>query len=1004
MTMNETVHSTDHATNNNEGRQHENTVMGNAFKELAQKLTNKKEEITTSNISEVLKNRGVIGESKTADVVSFPFERTEEAQQELGREVGVEVKKIIEEYAWNKGGISPIGDTISHMTTEKPGSMENSPISYRPPEKASEEAPPIAYRSPDGIVVPTREHPDEKQNADAPSQEAPIANEELGRSFLYDETIVRINKEVEEIRRKAKEATAQLRDHTKDASEPQKMLRQADERMSELNKERTEHIKNKIRNASIEEVRAIKEAAHKVLMNPAEKYKTEAVDALQAADDRIKELELAGKMGEASEAATPRAETTQKTAPEKQSPQEELVRRIGVEEANLINDARDRALIERMCRERGIEVSPSDTRDDIFKKLKARWDAGLLGEQKRETETELEKLSREDKTPETRARMEELEKNLAALDSVEISSEERKVRDAVAPVSSQHETIIPENQEGIAAPKEEVLNPFEKAITKIRSEDPKRAERLLAAIGASPEQKERIEKLLGATQTFTEKTEAIEKEKNSWVVERALKIGDWYRRLPLKYKLAAATVFMSSASVVGALGGAGIGMIMGAVFVGSTGQRFLGSLAMFVTVEGMLTKRSLARNEEEKKIMGVRMNVILGALAGSGVFLGGKLLGDYLSSGGEHVAEVTPPPSPQVPVVPAPETLDLNAKEVFDSVQEKIKAAIPLPHEEMAAANNSIMTPGNELIGHAAAAESTSSIMTPGNELFGHAADKMIETSYAVHGGDNLWNIIKEKIPEIQGLDGEGRQSNAIANIIEQIKKDPESFGITSGNVDTLSAGDTIDLEKVREVLDTTKISVGGHETSIIERAIGLTDIEASHIMENNAKISAWHTAHPDTLLTTETVDKILSGTIDSAAETNTLSEITKDYILNMPDTGGRTIEQLSAEALSLDTDAVLHAYVQTMFGSMGTNGERSVDWLDFKGRAVSEVVSKKFDALPVGEEGAVQKFGIDSPSAVDKLKGYLKLLVDKSGMNPNPGESVEHFSKRTISAIISKK
>lgn len=598
-------------------------------------------------------------------------------------------------------------------------------------------------------------------------------------------------------------------------------------------------------------------------------------------------------------------------------------------------------------------------------------------------------------------RIEELEntlRNPAKLNQQEINN----ARDVETPSVEAHlntgvNTTTPDSATHTKATGEIIPNLFEKSITRIRSEDPARAERLLATIGASPEQKERIEKLLGATETQTQKVEQdIEKlkAKDPRVVEQLLKIGEWYRTVPLKKKLIASAFLIGGASFLAASGGAGAAMIATAALTGSGFQRFLGGLAVAATVEGVLTKQSLARNEEEKKIMGVRMNVILGALAGSGVFLGGKLLGDYLSthSGGETGSGADEKITGQVKVPPAtPEHIPrVETQNMYEAAQKEIHQAIPLPHE--------------------AAAETANSIMTPNNEIISHAANKIVEADYLVHGGDNLWNIIKEKIPEIQGLDGEGRQSNAIANIIEQIKKDPESFGITSGNVDTLSAGDTIDLEKVRGVLDTTKISVDGHETSIIERANELTDIETSHIMENNAKISAWHTAHPDTLLTTETVDKILSG-----HDVSTTTGVEHSSTIDTAEKYANVRKDMeSIEATSMKTTEILRADVQTMFGSkgffgygfLGTNGERSIDWLDLKGRTVDEVLSKKFVGVPTGEEGAVQKFGIDSFSAVDKMREYIYMLVEKAGAGtiPEPNESVEHFSKRAINVIISKK
>src|SRR3989344_5952570 len=120
--MSEAIRATKSVINEEVGQRHPPTegitAMGNAFKEFVKKLGGKEEEGGIHNVSQVLRDRGVVIENKTADIMAFPFKKTEEAQQELGREVGSLVKSIIEEHQ-NRGGNSSIGDTISHMTPEK---------------------------------------------------------------------------------------------------------------------------------------------------------------------------------------------------------------------------------------------------------------------------------------------------------------------------------------------------------------------------------------------------------------------------------------------------------------------------------------------------------------------------------------------------------------------------------------------------------------------------------------------------------------------------------------------------------------------------------------------------------------------------------------------------------------------------------------------------------------------------------------------------------------------
>ncbi|MDO8572818.1 MAG: hypothetical protein Q7S11_03570 [bacterium] len=911
----------------------------------------------------------------------------------------VESKMIHPKIFYHEPTVPPVPSVESIEASNKPDTP--------PGEKSVDEINSLVYQTPEGVVLPMRNLAKIKQEARAPVDERPAVNEELGRSLLYDETIVGINREIDAENRKAKEASARLSDHAGEGtpSDLEKSIRRAKERVRELEIERTLHIKNKITSSSNEDVGAMTHVAKMVIANPNEKHKIEALEVIKALQEKDSHAnnEMPGS-DEATEIVpeviVPSAAINQEVPPKELALKDkpisvvsEIVQTVEIplikNEEALVPDTASpmKTISEQSTEGENKKLTPVGEKPPEDIKEMPRVPFVLT--------TEAQELL---KSVESRAFPAFVSVNLKKImgeNGIEVSENDTP-NALIEKLKQKQQESLQVNEQG-----EKELNPFEKAILKIKSEDPARAERLLATIGTNQEQRERIEKLLSATQTFTENTEAIEKD--SQVVEYALKIGNAYRNLPLKKKLIASALLVGGASAFAATGGASAAMIATAALTGSAFQRAMGGLAMFAAVEGMLTKKSIASNEKEERMLGMRMNVILGALAGTGVFLGGKLLGDYLSTPTESGAGSTsrevianqlkvPPPIPE-------STSSISTSEI---------PASP-PHEVV---ENSMHPTQNEYVQKVEAVRE--SIKSEATQTV-----PLVETSYTVHGDDKLWNIIKEKIPEIQDLDGEGRQSNAIANIIEQIKKDPGSFGISSGNVDSLSAGDTIHLDKIHDVLNTTTIPIeDGQSVGIIERASGLTDTESSHIITNNEKISAWHAVHPDALLTTETVEKILSGTMDGATsvtpEINHLAEITKDYTLSMPDTGGRTMEQLAAEALAMDTNAVLHADVQTMFGSkgffgygfLGTNGEKSIDWLDFKDRPVSEVVTKSFGGTLVGDEGGVQKFGMDSPGAIDKMKGYLKMLTEKagSGITPEPKETVEHFSKRAIGVIISKK
>jgi len=92
--------------------------------------------------------------------------------------------------------------------------------------------------------------------------------------------------------------------------------------------------------------------------------------------------------------------------------------------------------------------------------------------------------------------------------------------------------------------------------------------------------------------------------------------------------------------------------------------------------------------------------------------------------------------------------------------------------------------------------------------------------NHKVESGETLWKILKSKIPEIENLGRNETKDNVIANLIEEIKKNPQDYGVTSGDVNSLKVGDNINLEKIQDLLESKKI--GGK--NLIEHAKGLGD------------------------------------------------------------------------------------------------------------------------------------------------------------------------------------
>ncbi len=186
------------------------------------------------------------------------------------------------------------------------------------------------------------------------------------------------------------------------------------------------------------------------------------------------------------------------------------------------------------------------------------------------------------------------------------------------------------------------------------------------------------------------------------------------------------------------------------------------------------------------------------------------------------------------------------------------------------------------------------------------------ELIYEVRKGDNLWNIIGN-MDELNGLEG-GQKSNAIANIIEDIKKDPETlktFGFENPkDINNLKIGQKIDLEKIKEILETTEIKGKG----IIEHAQELDEKTIANIEGNNAKIDSFYdelreakAENPDIKipqLNEDMADKIIKGEINVRSYIN-------------PEVSGQQAVESAVDISSIENikDAITNGKTESIIG-----------------------------------------------------------------------------------------
>ncbi|MEN9852235.1 MAG: hypothetical protein RI996_178, partial [Candidatus Parcubacteria bacterium] len=183
------------------------------------------------------------------------------------------------------------------------------------------------------------------------------------------------------------------------------------------------------------------------------------------------------------------------------------------------------------------------------------------------------------------------------------------------------------------------------------------------------------------------------------------------------------------------------------------------------------------------------------------------------------------------------------------------------------AVNTGGATPEAIAAGAGAATPDAASLIPGGmsDQVFKHA-------TVAVKEGDTMYKILTEEFNISKHLPEEGRQYNAIENILNQIKADPAAFGITSGNVDQLAAGDTINIAKISEIVTGAKMSDG---LGIFEHASKLPDsivkgIEAYMPAESKAILAA--AVEQKVAVATETVANSTGSVAAAPAVENTAS------------------------------------------------------------------------------------------------------------------------------------
>jgi hypothetical protein len=508
----------------------------------------------------------------------------------------------------------------------------------------------------------------------------------------------------------------------------------------------------------------------------------------------------------------------------------------------------------------------------------------------------------------------------------------------------------------------------------------------------TPEQEIEIERIKKAQKT-------IEKIRDSRL-ERVAKlgiqgfdaVGKNYNKLPTKYKVAISISLL--AATVG-FGGA-------AITAASTGWRVVSTAGLYVTIERALAA-SYSRSTDGKERSRKR-KIIHGleamAFATLVSFYGGEAIKNL---GGEAIIEKIRSIYSSLGITTdAPKVSGLRLNQE-DTVLNKTADAIN-PEINPDSDAVSIPTEVTELT----EAESLANLERM--RAIDAAKESATSVSFAheVSSGDNMYKVLKEYFPEVSNLEGP-QQTNLIENILAEIKKNPADYGITSNDVNQLKIGDTIDLEKIQEIIENKQINGKG----LVEVAENLSE-EAKNRIANYSPSKTIQapeipTSGAEAVSGTEIADQKISDTEVEVADSGNSTLHTSDNAQSANatiDTPSRAPINETLEQIQFKTDLGVKETVEATYGSKGIFGIGKNDgmniWNNIKGESVDSLPKFKHDSIIPNPEQAVPNTYLQQNYIRQKTEKLIGDLIEGVGIQPKEKESIGDFVKRALGKAVS--
>ncbi len=309
-----------------------------------------------------------------------------------------------------------------------------------------------------------------------------------------------------------------------------------------------------------------------------------------------------------------------------------------------------------------------------------------------------------------------------------------------------------------------------------------------------------------------------------------LRAGEVYDKIPKKYKYLG-----GAALALTGFGAAAGGYAVAATVTGilSGGLRVVSTAASMVTGKKLMEMVSNRRESTGKETLSEKQKNLYALGFTVATFAVGQTAGTVFSSEiqsfiksswfGEHIAPYFSKSLQKEIIAEIPQT----KREISVSAPQASTSRVPeIPTEPKAPESMGSGTLGGD-------SQSSGEVSGGGEakkeEMYAApkevAKEKIVERVHKVKKGDTLWKLVSQEVGD--DLPGEDR-TRRIAQIISEIQKNPNEYGVTSGNVNEIKAGkDFINLAKIAELNESDTID----DVVVSEKAFPKPKVEAERII-----------------------------------------------------------------------------------------------------------------------------------------------------------------------------